>query len=195
MKILPATGKEAAAIITAASKIGTGKSNSAAKATAAGCNTSLQKLNQPATSIRSADLPANDAPMANNAPGVAAAPRMPKNSLTGPGKGMPVADQLNPSTIDTIIGFLIRPIPTVLTMPSDIRPSRLPVIKITISDENTIRSSAKTISTGPAAASPISTISIGTPRKPVLPITAHCASTAASAIERPRKKATAVAMA
>src|SRR6056297_426675 len=112
MKTLPATGSEAAAIITAAAKGSTGNSQRAAKATAAGCSTSLQKLSQPATDSRSADFPARDAPMAKSAPGVAAAPRIARNSFTGPGTAHPVEDQISPRLIDTIIGFFSRPSPT-----------------------------------------------------------------------------------
>ena len=129
------------------------------------------------------------------APGVAAAPSVPRKLFIGPGIGIPVADQTSPRVIDTIIGFLRRPSPTLRSVRTETRPSRLPVTRITIRLENTTRSSARTISTGPAAASPIRTISIGTPRKPVFPITAHCASTAASSMDRRRRKATAVAMA
>ena len=65
-------------------------------------------------------------------------------------------------------------------MRTDMRPSRAPVIRITTSEPKTSRSTARTSMTGPIAASPISMASIGTPRKPTLPITAHCASIAAS---------------
>ena len=43
--------------------------------------------------------------MANSAPGVAAAPRIDRNSFTGLGIGKAKADQINPVVIDTIIGF------------------------------------------------------------------------------------------
>ncbi len=150
--------------------------------------------NQPATAIRSADFVASEAPMANSAPGVAAAPRMITNSITGPGSGNPARDTARPAQIDTIIGFFSSPSPTVRRMPSDMRPSRDPVIRITIRDPNTIRSIASTSITGPMASGPNSITSIGIPRNPTLPIAAHCASTEASAAPSPRRNAIAEAV-
>ncbi len=71
-----------------------------AMATAAGCKTSLAKDNQHATSSRSADFEASEAPMANSAPGVAAPPKIVTNSLTGTGIGVPVAETMKPAPID-----------------------------------------------------------------------------------------------
>ena len=154
---------------------------------------SLQPDSHRATDTRSADLVASDAPMAKSAPGVAAPPSSARNSLTGPGIGKPSAETVKPLTMATIIGFLSSPNPTVRRMPICIRPSRLPVMRITMSDPNTMRSTASTSITGPMAPSPSKSTSIGMPRKPTLPITATCASTAAAATLRPRAKATAVA--
>ena len=61
------------------------------------------------------------------------------------------------------------------------------------SAEKITRSMASTIITGPMAACPSSTTSMGTPRKPVLPVTALCDSIAASARGRRRQRATAIA--
>ncbi len=99
-----------------------------------------------------------------------------------------------PSTIDTIIGFFTSPNPTVCRVLTDTRPSRDPVIRITISEEKKIRSVASTISIGPADSGPSNSTNIGMPRKPTLPITAHCASTADSAMGRRRRIPTAVAI-
>ena len=98
-----------------------------------------------------------------------------------------------PATMETIIGFCARPRPTVRSVPRPMRPSRDPVMRMTMSEEKTMRSVASTISIGPAEAGPSSITNIGMPRKPTLPITAHCASTADSATDRPRRMPTAVA--
>ena len=82
--------------------------------------------------IRTADLLARDAPIANIAPGVAAAPKISKNSVAGVGKATPELEQSKPANIAIIIGFLIKPNPTVFSMPKLMRPSREPTIKITI---------------------------------------------------------------
>jgi len=84
--------------------------------------------------------------------------------------------------------------PTFRRIAGDIRPSPAPVIRITIRLLKTIRSVVSTIITGPTEAAPSKTASIGRPRKPVLPIAAHCASTAASPTLVRRSRATAVAI-
>jgi hypothetical protein len=60
-----------------------------------------------------------------------------------------------------------------------------------ISEENTTMSTVSTISTGPAAAAPSSTTSIGTPRKPVLPDCAGMGLHRAFGRPSPRNRATA----
>ena len=107
--------------------------------------------------------------------------------------GTAIDDTSRPKLIDTIIGFFNNPSPTVRKTPNDMRPSRDPVIKITTKLLNTIRSTASTIMTGPIAACPSSKTSMGMPKNPTLPITAHWASIAASATDNPRDIATTVA--
>ena len=63
-----------------------------------------------------------------------------------------------------------------------------------MSEENTMRSVASTISIGPALSGPSRRTNIGMPRKPTLPITATCASTAHSATGRRRAMPNAVAI-
>ncbi len=191
---MPATGSAAEAITTEAEKASSGNSTSTPIATRAGCSTSFDTESQAATCTRSADLLASEAPMANSAPGVAAPPRMVRKSFIGPGTGSASADHSMPSTIDTIIGLRTSPIPISRSVDSFSRPSRPPLISITISDENTTRSVVSTSITGPIAASPNSIASIGKPRNPTLPITPHCASIAAVGTSSPRRKAMAVTM-
>ena len=75
--------------------------------------------------------------MAKSAPGVAAAPKMSKNSVAGAGRTTPDEEQSKPTIIAMIIGFLINPSPTVRSTPKLMRPSREPTIKITIKLPNT----------------------------------------------------------
>ncbi len=89
----------------------------------------------------------------------------------------------------TIIGFDSSPRPTEISTLGRRRPSRAPVMTITISEPNTTRSIARTVITGPIAASPSSRTSMGMPRKPTLPIVAHCASIAATGAPVPRRSA------
>ena len=167
--------------MTAAAYGSTGKTTNAKYDTANGCKISLQNDNHAAVSIRSADFEARDAPIANRAPGVAADPNMDMNSFNGAGIGISHAAQTRPIMIDTIIGFFTKPSARVHKIPICIRPSRLPTMTITTIDPKTNRSTASTIITWPTAPSPIKSASIGIPKKPTLPITAHWASIAASA--------------
>ena len=89
----------------------------------------------------------SDAPIANNAPGVAADPRMVINSLTGFGIGNENAAHNNPATMDRIIGFFSNPMINTRIIPKLIRPSRVPTMTMTTMDPKTSRSMAKTIIT------------------------------------------------
>ena len=109
--------------------------------------------------------------MAKSAPGVAAAESRVRNSIAGPGSGRLSADQPRPASIETIIGFASSPRNSTQSVASRMRPCRVPVTITVMRVEKTTRSMIRINRTGPAAASPSSTISIGTPRKPVLPMT------------------------
>ena len=159
-------------------------------ATAAGCMTNFKNEIQAATCRRSADLKAKDAPIANNAPGVAADPSIDRNSSNGATMGIPRPDQINPAEIDMIIGFFSNPKTSAQSVANRTWPSREPTINITIKDPNNIKSTARTMTTKPIASGPISKASIGTPKNPTLPITAQCASIAASSRGTLRPKAT-----
>ena len=50
----------------------------------------------------------------------------------GPGIGICSADQVSPSTMATIIGFLSSPMPSARRTNNRIRPSRAPVTRMTI---------------------------------------------------------------
>jgi len=195
MKTFPATGSAAQAIMTPAAKTGSSNTQNAKTATAMGWSTSLHVDSQNAVDAGSADLLARDEPIAKSAPGVAAPPSIRRKSSTGAGIETERDAQIRPSMIATTIGFLINPRPTVLNVCKPTAPSCEPVIKITMRLLNTIKSTARTIMIGPIALSPNSSASMGIPRNPTFPMTAHCASTAASAIVLPRKAATTVASA
>ena len=100
--------------------------------------------------------------------------------------------QAKPATIDRIIGLATMPRPIGTTVARRSPPLRPAWMIRVISVENTSISMVRTISTGPTACSPKSTTSIGTPRKPVLPIMQHCASIAESDKGRPRARAAAM---
>ena len=104
--------------------------------------------------------------------------------------GRPSPPQDRPATIARIIGLAAIPRSTGTIAATPTPPLREACTISVISVEKTSMSMISTISTGPIAAGPSSTTSIGTPRKPVLPIMQHWASIAASARPRPRARAT-----
>jgi len=87
------------------------------------------------------------------------------------------SDHNNPATMETIIGFLSKPTTIVLPTPVATWSRRLPAIAATIILPKNTRSTVSINRSGATARSPKTAINIGNPRKPRLPITAHCAST------------------
>jgi hypothetical protein len=133
------------------------------------CRTRLQKRNRAATPGCAAARVASQAPVANIARGVAAAPRdaagihSPAPERKGPWRNRPGA-------AEKIIAAPGRPGPGLQRLRGGICPLRIPVMTRVKTRQDTIRSLADTTGTGPAACGPGRATGTGAPGKAVLQV-------------------------